>query len=318
MNRAILILLLCFSAAVTALGYGREGHEAVAELARQMLQPSARQAVIRSLGNDDLAAVSTWADELTQAEKHQGPLANNPEAEGLNARFPANHLWHFADLPLGTQLYRDNDRFARPDDIVHAINHCIAILEAAPDAKTDLTKAQALRFLVHLVGDIHQPLHCGCGYYDVHKGQVSLITKPKKAYGRPMDKGANLLRFGENHFNELHAYWDDTVTERVGRSQDYRKLTGVLKSRLNMEGWRTREDYHQWAEQWVVESVREARDAYAGVVFQKAETAKDGSLKFIHVRLEDDYERNQVGRAADQLAKAGFHLAVLLNAVRWR
>jgi hypothetical protein len=140
MNRAILLLLLSLATSLSALGYGREGHEAVGELARQMLQPSARQAVVRILGNDDLAAVSTWADELKLAQKHQGPLADNPEAAGVNARFPANHLWHFADLPLGTQVYRDNDRFASPDDVVHAINHCIAVLEVPPGVKTDLTK----------------------------------------------------------------------------------------------------------------------------------------------------------------------------------
>jgi hypothetical protein len=108
------------------------------------------------------------------------------------------------------------------------------------------------------------------------------------------------------------------LTERVGRSSDYRKLAGVLKSRVNIEGWRTPGDYHQWAERWVVESVAEARGAYAGVVFQQAETGKGVKLKFIHVRLEDAYERDQIGRAADQLAKAGLHLAVLLNAVRWQ
>ena len=210
MNRAILLLLLSLATSLSALGYGREGHEAVGELARQMLQPSARQAVVRILGNDDLAAVSTWADELKQAEKLQGPMADNPEAAGVNAKFPANHRWHFADLSLGTQVYRDNDRFASPDDVVHAINMCIAVLEAAPGVKTDITEAQALKFLVHLVGHIHQPLHCGCGYYEVHGHQVVLITDP--------DKGANLLRYGENHFKELRTYWGEAPTKRTGLS----------------------------------------------------------------------------------------------------
>jgi hypothetical protein len=318
MNRPLPILLLFLATAATALGYGREGHEAVAALAAQMLQPSTRQAVIRLLGNDDLASISTWADELKLAEKHQGPLAGNPEAAAVNAKFPANHLWHFADLPLGTAVYRDNDRFANPDDIVHAIGRCVAILEAAPGTRTELSKAEALKFLVHLVGDIHQPLHCGCGYYEVHGHQAVLVTDPAKAFGLQTDKGANLLRYGDSHFKELHAYWDDTLTERVARSSDYRKLVGVLKSRVNIEGWRTAGDYHQWAETWVVESVREARGAYAGIVYQEAETGKGGKLKFIHVRLPESDERDQLGRAADQLAKAGTRLAMLLNAVRWQ
>jgi hypothetical protein len=163
MKRAALTLALVFAAAATAFGYGREGHEAVGELARQMLRPEARAAVIQIHGNDNLAGVSTWADELKLAEHHQGPLANNPEAVAVNAQFPANHLWHFADLPLGTEVYRDNDKFSNGNDVVQAITRCIGVLEAAPGIKTDLTKAEALKFLVHLVGDLHQPLHCGCG-----------------------------------------------------------------------------------------------------------------------------------------------------------
>jgi hypothetical protein len=232
--------------------------------------------VIQILADDNLAAVSTWADELKQAEHGQGLLANNPEAVAVNAQFPANHLWHFADLPLGTEVYRDNDKFSNVNDVVHAINRCIGILEAPPGIKTDLTKAEALKFVVHLVGDIHQPLHSGCGYYEIHGHQAILITDPTKAYHHQTDKGGNDLQFGKSHFQELHAFWDDTLTERAGRSSDYRKLVPALKSRLNIEGWRTPGDYHQWAEAWVVESVREARAAYEGIVFQEAEVHLSG------------------------------------------
>jgi hypothetical protein len=108
------------------------------------------------------------------------------------------------------------------------------------------------------------------------------------------------------------------LTERVGGSRDYRKLSAVLKSRVNMEGWMTPGDYHQWSEGWVVDSIREARAAHVRIVFQEAEVGKTGKLKLIHVRLPEGYERDQVGRAGDQLAKAGLHLAGLLNSIRWR
>jgi tetratricopeptide (TPR) repeat protein len=130
MNRPICVFALTLATAATALGYGREGHEAVGELARQMLQSSARQAVVRILGGDDLAAVSAWADELKLAEKHQGPLAGNPEADAVNAKFPLNHLWHFADLPLGTQIY-GKESIGSGEDVVHAIIG-VAISELAP------------------------------------------------------------------------------------------------------------------------------------------------------------------------------------------
>src|SRR5476651_1609246 len=91
----------------------------------------------------------------------------------------------------------------------------------------------------------------------------------------------------------------------------------LLKSRVNIEGWWTPGDYHQWAESWVVDSIRESRGAYEGVVFQEAEVGKGGKLKSIHVRLPEGYERERLNRAADQLAKAGLHLAMVLNAMRW-
>jgi hypothetical protein len=46
-----------------------------------------------------------------------------------------------------------------------------------------------------------------------------------------------------------------------------------------MEGWRTPGDYHQWAEAWMVDSVREARGAYEGVVFQEAEVGKEREVE---------------------------------------
>ena len=68
----IVVLFAFVMATVTnALAYGKEGHEAIGELARQMLTPSARASIQRILGNDDLAGVSIWADELKLAKKRR-------------------------------------------------------------------------------------------------------------------------------------------------------------------------------------------------------------------------------------------------------
>src|SRR6185437_13768341 len=84
-----LLLLVSFSGA-NAFAYGRQGHQAIAELARGMLQPQAQKAIMAILGDDDLPAVSNWADELKQARRHSGPLSGDLEAESLNRRFPDN------------------------------------------------------------------------------------------------------------------------------------------------------------------------------------------------------------------------------------
>jgi hypothetical protein len=191
MKSAIVCIGIALGHVVNALGYGKEGHEAIAEVARQMLTPSARVAIVRILGTDDLATISTWADELKLAKKHQGPLANDPEAGDINNRFPLNGQWHFIDLPLGSTSYKVNGGFSSTDDVVHAIEHCIAVLESPHGAKMDLTKSEALKFLVHFVGDIHQPLHCASGYYELSGSRPVLIMDPEKAYRHQNDSGAN-------------------------------------------------------------------------------------------------------------------------------
>ena len=129
----------------------------------------------------------------------------------------------------------------------------------------------------------------------------SLLLTRNKPTGIKKDKGGNYLRYGKTHFNEQHAFWDDNLVERVAHGPDFRKLAKVLKTRVNLEGWTTTVDYHQWAEAWASDSVHEARPAYEGIVFESAELAKNGKLKLIQVQLPEDYERSPVNRAANQM-----------------
>ena len=77
------------------------------------------------------------------------------------------------DLPLGSGAYPATDPapgnplrpFISQADIVHAIRRCVAILEA-PTAPDNFSKRQAVRWLVHLIGDLHQPMHVTSGYYN--------------------------------------------------------------------------------------------------------------------------------------------------------
>jgi hypothetical protein len=73
------------------------------------------------------------------------------------------------------------------------------VLESPTAQPEEFTKVQALRLLVHFVADIHQPLHCGTGYYSLDgSGAAQLITSPTQAFGKPNDRGGNLLFFGAN------------------------------------------------------------------------------------------------------------------------
>lgn len=315
MRTALASLLLAFLSAVPAYPWGAEGHAAIGLIAEQRLSPEARAHVEHILGNDDLAGIASWMDELRAAAGGWGPLAHSAEARSLNERFPNNAEWHFVDMPHGTARYTDDGPFSRPDDVVHEINLAVRVLEGKSSV---VSPRLAIYMIVHFVGDEHQPLHATSGYYDLSDpAHPVLITDPKAAVGKPSDKGGNLLVYGPGRWEELHADWDTGLVEKVaGGSRNPADLAKVLDASIPADGWPTPGDYHTWAEQWATESLAAARQAYAGIAFGAAEM-KDGRLERIHIKLPPDYDATAVPLARKRLAQAGVHLAELLNAIHW-
>jgi hypothetical protein len=317
----VISFLFAVFLSANAFAYGQQGHQAVALVASELIQPGTAQNIRRILGNESLEQVATWPDELKQAKKRHGSLAGDAEAQTFNEMFGDNGQWHYADLPLGTQKYSDAGKFIRDNDIVHALNECIQTLESPVGSNpkvSRLSKKQALRFLVHLVGDIHQPLHLGTGYYDLSGPIPKLILDPAQAYRHQDDSGGNYLRYGKTHFDELHAFWDDRLVEQVAHSKSPERLAEVLTSASSLKKWSTPGDYHQWAEAWATDSIHEAKEAYTGIVFTGMERKRNGKLKLIYIQLPQNYASAQSGRASNQLAKAAVHLAQLLNAIHWQ
>lgn len=222
-------------------------------------RPKVKQ-VLAEGGDTDLASVSTWADNVREAGKGKGPLANDPEAMAFNQNFPHNASWHFVDLPLGTQAYAEAKEFTSSDDVVHAIARCIRVLESTQPE--EWTRPQALWLLVHFVADVHQPLHCVSGYYRLqNNGPPELIRDPKEAVGQPSDRGGNDLFYGPK--DELHALWDVKLVELITGSTDYRVLADYLaRNLLTTPPAVTSGDYRNWAESWALESAKVAESAY--------------------------------------------------------
>jgi S1/P1 Nuclease len=76
-----------------AYPWGAEGHQAIGEAARTMLTSEARTGIQRVLGEDDLASIAVWLDDVRNlAHHHSGPLKNDPEASAFNAKFTENAL----------------------------------------------------------------------------------------------------------------------------------------------------------------------------------------------------------------------------------
>ncbi len=190
--------------AAQALAFGSFGHRTIAAIAQRGLNPGAKaqvDALLKVAPRSSLSALSTWPDELR----------DDPNASEL-AKTTAR--WHYinflkdrCDVPVAT---------ACPDGncLVPQLQRQIGILRnrALPAAQ----RAQALGFVVHLFGDLHQPLHVG---YALDKGgndfQINLArqAEPKLATPQPnRNLAIESTRTGAN----LHVLWDSLIFDEPG------------------------------------------------------------------------------------------------------
>ncbi len=188
-TRILLLALLCLGVTSTALAWSRLGHTMVGEIAQRHLDPKARAEVAALLAGEPiptLAGVASWADDLRTTD---------PD------RFKATSRWHYINARgggCGFDLARDC-----PDGncVVGAIQRQLAILG---DRSQPLeARRDALKFVVHFVGDVHQPMHAG-NRPDAggNQYQISLRTAvPPEPYAAK--NYANGV-MGTN----LHAIWD--------------------------------------------------------------------------------------------------------------
>lgn len=135
------IFCLCWLAVAPAFAWGPEGHAIVAEIAQRRLTPEAAAAVDALLGHGhSLASVASWADDARDER-------------------PGSYNWHFVDIPLAADAYdaaRDCAPTPRGDCAVAELERLKSELRCATSEEA---RRDALRFAVHFVGDIHQPLH---------------------------------------------------------------------------------------------------------------------------------------------------------------
>ena len=300
-----------------AFGWGEDGHKAIWEVAQQRLTPAAKTRVDSILANDKLELTSVWLDLVRDVGKGKGgPLETDAEAIALNQQFKYNATWHYVNLPLAAKSYDSAPEFHGIDNIVTQIRVANEVLAGKSNA---MAQKAALRVLVHLVGDIHQPLHCSAGFFDISdKSQPLLCTEPSKckilADQKCGDQGGNLLFFGPEKYDQLHAYWDSDAVYRVapvgGLAHHLQKLAPTVKA--TTEG-----QPDTWPAQWASESVQIAAKAYEGLKFGRCSPPVDGKglgpIGRIEVTLPPRYGDYSKKVAADQLTKAAMRLAFLLN-----
>lgn len=314
MKPTLVLVLFCFVVA-RAFPYGEQGHRTISAIALPLLTPSTLAAVNDILDGESLLDASMWPDDIKKGHR----LSLKPEAVTFNTAHADNGSWHFVNFPIATKKYTLSSPFASPHDIVHLINGCITVLEGG--SFNGLSQKEALRFLAHLVGDLHQPLHVVTGYYDLSDPQhPKLETTVAGPHSHSKDGGGNALAFGPGAADNLHSLWDTKlVNDLLPGATPQALATEVMQGAPAPSTFKSTGKYTTWAGKWAAESMTVAKLAYSEIQFGAADLDDDDHLKITVTLLpsESAYRAKYKGTVKDQLRKAGVHLAQLLNAIQW-
>jgi nuclease S1 len=245
-----------------ALAWGRMGHRASARLAEARLSPRAK-AIIRDLlePGESLADASTWADE------------NSRDIRGSGG-------WHFVNVPVSAEHYDPRD-CRRGGCVVSKIAEFRGALLDPHASRSQ--RRMALRFYVHLVQDLHQPMHVA----------------------DRNDRGGNnlQLRYGRYDNTNLHQVWDSGLLSQGFRNEgDLARQLEVLADQPDSGNW-----LKGRIEDWADESLAVGRRAY--LIPGSTKTLRTGDS------LGREYERANLPLVTERLARSGVRLASLLNEV---
>ncbi|WP_316186559.1 MULTISPECIES: S1/P1 nuclease [unclassified Bradyrhizobium] len=265
-------LIFLVTSCSAALGWGQEGHSIVAEVAQRRLTPAASAAVARLLGdNHSLASIGSWADDERDSR-------------------PETYNWHFVDIPIASNDYDAQSQCAQSaagDCVIAELNRLKNDLRCA---QTDADKRDALKFAVHFVGDIHQPLHTVLE----QKGGNGISVELKM-------RGSLICREGPcpivtSHAN-FHAAWDTNLINKTTWNW------GAYVDRLE-NGWLNTDEAKNGADggtfiEWATQTHHSAQQVW--------------NRKPANNVLDDNYYQEVLPVLDQQLGLAGIRLARFLN-----
>ena len=274
-----------FFSATPAYAWGDLGHEVVGLIASNYLAPAVRTKVNAVLAGDTthLTANTMIDSEATWADKFR---------DSSSAHRTQTAKWHFVDLEIAAPNLT-SACFGRPalpagalasngpanDCVVDKIEELQAELLSSATTATELR--EALQFILHFVGDIHQPLHSSDD--NDAGGNDKTVTAPGIAS------------------NSLHHYWDTEFVNLLGSSE-----SAIAQSLIaNI----TAAQRTQWsagtADDWAMESFTIAQNHTYGLLPAPNSTN--------HYSLPASYVTDAKSVVATQLSKAGVRLAFVLN-----
>jgi hypothetical protein len=256
-----LVLLVAIDPA-PANAWGRDGHEIVATIAQSLLTPRARaqaDALLATAGGESFVAVSDWADRIRRERPETAP-------------------WHFVDIEIGAGPYNEARDCPRRACVVAKIDDFRA--ELADTRLDPERRGEALKWLIHSVGDVHQPLHAA----DRH------------------DHGGNGLHVAiDGRERNLHEVWDvELIKLAKGRESDSayaEELTGAISAG----------DRSTWARGSAADWANEAHSIAERIAYGELSAGLRPTLTFA-------YQGDAIRAVNLQLERASVRLATVLNA----
>jgi len=238
------------------LFWSAAGHHAVASLAWARLAPATRERVLELLDGEDFVHASTWADSVRPSRRATAP-------------------WHYVNIAIWENRYDARRHCPEGNCVIGAIEKFERVLSDPRESRPD--REEALRFLIHFVGDIHQPLHAG----------------------DRSDRGGNDTEvFLDGRKTNLHRVWDFDVVEVLATSEE--GLVARLRQRMDqLPESVVREWESATPSQWAMEGQQLART--------NAYRLPDDS------RIGRAYLEGQADAIEIALLKGGVRLAALLN-----
>jgi S1/P1 nuclease len=326
-----LALLVLLHARIAA-AWGPEGHRTVAAIADKLLAGShAAHKAHEILGSTTLVDAAVWADcakavtppppaftyhsdpqkapecapfetAAGEAEMVDFVKRNTTNCNPKPGEETCHKQYHYTDISIRHETYKPTDVGARDDDITAAITAAVAVLQGgAPAAPFSIkNKREALRLLIHYVGDIHQPLHVGAVYLDAG----GKIVNPDAGHLDPATdtRGGNQIIVTATQ-TKLHKTWDDVPAALAPASVDAKWL-GEARAVAPTQG-----PLAHWSTTWASETQKQARKAFAGVQFGAKSDQVWGAT------LPNGYSQSMSAIKRAQLTRAGARLAQLLAAI---
>lgn len=291
------VALLCVTSIspLSLFGWSAEAHRAIAMIAMKRMQGSRTIGNIAAiLGNLTLADISTCPDEVRDLEEF-GEKLSAPCAAIFPAPPKGTAAWHFIDIPIKGPTFTpgpaDVAAACKGACVVSQIENYLRILshwDAGDTGDKKIADQQALSYVVHFIGDIHQPLHTA---------------------ERNGDRGGNgvKVKFFDAGNLTLHGIWDNQIVARIDKTPE------DLETDLRSDITTANSEPILTVEGWAIQSYILARDvAYKGIPVPNAAnpTAPPVSLGQAYQDLAAPVVRLQIARAGVRLAS---HLQSVLQ-----